>query len=562
MRKLYALLAAILLLGGANNISAQTVDFGGTTLNNDIVGFTDLYTLSFTAHNYGTARSMGMGNAFTALGADMVSASLNPAGIGMYVDSDVSLSLMMQFTKSPTTNSDPYYNNVPRSQQEFSDHTERFGVSSAGGVFTAYRGTGALTNFNIGFVYNRIADFNQNSLNASIGNHATQSMANLFCTLSNVDGLQTASDGKMEFGNDPYYWGAVLAYKNGVTNKDDQGWFIDRIDPSAEIDQYSSVQTRGSIGEYAITMGFNFVDKFYFGASLGIQSVNYKRDTYYGENYIYPNEQYPSGDYMPYQLDYMNYMQRTRISGTGINLKLGATFRPVDFLRIGIAYHTPTYYSLSMRYDAEMWSRTYSAGNNPDGYDLGPNGYMYDNVYSGVWEDAGPYGWGFRSPSRLLTGVAVTLAKRVIISADYERSWYQSIRLKKSPINGLTYPVVEDLFKGSNTVRLGAEGMVMPWLALRAGYIWSGSTLRNDYKDVILTHPIVKQQSYITAGIGIKFNRSVYLDLAYQYNTTNYTPFKTFYAIDSVDAANDIESRLYTVRTKRHIAVATLGFRF
>lgn len=562
MRKLYALLAAILLLGGANNISAQTVDFGGTTLNNDIVGFTDLYTLSFTAHNYGTARSMGMGNAFTALGADMVSASLNPAGIGMYVDSDVSLSLMMQFTKSPTINSDPYYNNVPRSQQEFSDHTERFGVSSAGGVFTAYRGTGALTNFNIGFVYNRIADFNQNSLNASIGNHATQSMANLFCTLSNVDGLQTASDGKMEFGNDPYYWGAVLAYKNGVTNKDDQGWFIDRIDPSAEIDQYSSVQTRGSIGEYAITMGFNFVDKFYFGASLGIQSVNYKRDTYYGENYIYPNEQYPSGDYMPYQLDYMNYMQRTRISGTGINLKLGATFRPVDFLRIGIAYHTPTYYSLSMRYDAEMWSRTYSAGNNPDGYDLGPNGYMYDNVYSGVWEDAGPYGWGFRSPSRLLTGVAVTLAKRVIISADYERSWYQSIRLKKSPINGLTYPVVEDLFKGSNTVRVGAEGMVMPWLALRAGYIWSGSTLRNDYKDVILTHPIVKQQSYITAGIGIKFNRSVYLDLAYQYNTTNYTPFKTFYAIDSVDAANDIESRLYAVRTKRHIAVATLGFRF
>lgn len=206
MRKLYALLAATLLLGGANNVSAQTVDFGGTTLNNDIVGFTDLYTLSFTAHNYGTARSMGMGNAFTALGADMVSASLNPAGIGMYVDSDVSFSLMMQFTKSPTTNSDPYYNNVPRSQQEFSDHTERFGMSSAGGVFTAYRGTGALTNFNIGFVYNRIADFNQNSLNASIGNHATQSMANLFCTLSNVDGLQTASDGKMDFGNDPYYW--------------------------------------------------------------------------------------------------------------------------------------------------------------------------------------------------------------------------------------------------------------------------------------------------------------------------------------------------------------------
>ena len=86
---------------------AQSVNFGGTTFNNDIIGWYDLYNLSFTSHNYGTARSMAMGNAFTALGADMVSTSLNPAGIGMYVDSDVSFTPMMQFTKSPTKGGDP-----------------------------------------------------------------------------------------------------------------------------------------------------------------------------------------------------------------------------------------------------------------------------------------------------------------------------------------------------------------------------------------------------------------------------------------------------------------------
>ena len=212
MRKIYTLLASVVILvSGVGSLSAQSVDFGGTAFNNEIIGWTDLYNLSFTSHNYGTARSMAMGNAFTALGADMVSASLNPAGIGMYVENDVSFSMMMQFTKSPTRNSDAYYNDVPKSEQMFSDHTERFAMSSAGGVATAYRGTGILTNFNIGFVYNRIADFNSNTLNASIGNRAEDSMANFLCTLSNVDRLETLPDGSMPLGQDPYYWGAVLA---------------------------------------------------------------------------------------------------------------------------------------------------------------------------------------------------------------------------------------------------------------------------------------------------------------------------------------------------------------
>lgn len=564
MRRLYTILTIAVLSLTVGTSRAQTVDFGGTTMNNDLIGWYDLYELSFTSHNYGTARSMAMGNAFTALGADMVSASLNPAGIGMYVDSDFSISAMMQFTKSPTPNSDAFYPiGTPKYEQHYKDHSERFGISSLGGVFTTYKSTGALTNINIGVVYNRIADFNRNTLIASIGNPGTESLANVFCTLSNIDGLQTNADGTMNFGGDPFYWGAVLAYKNGLTNKDDQGWFIDRISPDAEIDQYSSVETRGSIGEYAITAGFNFMDIFYVGASLGIQSLNYSREVFYGEDYIYTEETLPSGDAMPYQTAYMNYVQRTRISGTGINFKLGVTARPAKWLRIGLAYHTPTFYDAALRYGGEMWSSTYSAGDNPDDYDLGPNGYMYDNVGTPIWEDAGPYAWKYRTPSRLLTGVAVTLAERVIISADYERSWYQSTRLQRSPIEHLNYTGFnKEFFKGSNTIRLGAEANILPFLPVRVGYIWSGSTLREGYEDIIASHPMPTKQWYVTAGFGIKFGRSIYLDLAYQYGTTNYSRYQTFYAIDGEDAEQNIESRLFDTQTDRHIAVLTFGVRF
>ena len=562
MRRLYILtLVVAVSLFAAPRLSAQ--DFGGTTLNNDIVTWSDLQNLSFTSHNYGTARSMGMGNAFTALGADLTSASLNPAGIGMYVESDFSFSPMMQFSKTKTEGGEPFYVGVPKRQQEFKDHSERFGMSSIGGVFSVYRGTGALTNLNLGVVYNRIADFNYNTMSASIGNPATCSMANLFCTLSNIDGLQTEANGTMSFGNDPYYWGATLAYKNGLTNKDDQGWYIDRIAEYAEIDQYSATEVRGSLGEYDFTMGMNFADIVYVGATLGIQSLNYKRSVFYGENYFYPDQIYPSGEDMPYQLEYMNYEQRTRLSGTGINFKIGVTVRPVNWFRVGIAYHTPTFMNTSLRYGADMWSATYSAGNNPDGYNLDRDGYTYFNVGTPVWEDAGENSWNYTSPSRLLLGTAFTLGGRVILSADYERSWYQSVKLKDSPIYGLDYTdVTKMVFQGSNTVRVGAEAYLLPFLAVRAGYIYSGNTLRKGYENIIAGHTLPTRQEYITAGLGLKFSRTVYLDLAYQYGTTKYTAHQTFYYTDYNNPNNNIESIVFNDKVSRHIAVVTLGFRF
>lgn len=530
------------------------MNFGGVTFNNDIIGWGDLYNLSYTTHNYGTARSMAMGNAFTALGADMASASINPAGIGMYINSDISFTPMMQFVKSPTEGAD--YNN----SDNFRENSNRFGMASAGGVFTVYRGTGALTNFNIGFVYNRIADFNQNYKFASFGNEGTNSMANVFCTLSNVDGLTTDADGRMNFGNDPYYWGAVLAYKNGLTNKDDLGWYIDRIGLDAEIDQYTAVETRGSVGEFAIPIGFNFMDVFYLGATLGIQSVEYKHTVFYGEDYLYPNG-YPSGNDMPYQLTFMNYQQHTRLSGSGVNFKLGMTVRPFKWLRVGVAYHTPTAYNLSLRYYADMWSETYSAGNNPENYDLDSNGYMTDYVESPEWEDTDEYSWRFRSPSRLMVGAAVTIAKRFIISADYERSWYQSTRLTSSPINNLDYrATMKEQFRGSNTVRVGAEVRALPFMDIRAGYIFSDGGIRNSNQ--IFTHPLVTRENYITAGLGFKLGATTYLDFAYQYNKRERTFYQSFYATDSFDPEFNIEAVPVRTNSYRHLAVLTLGFRF
>ena len=80
--KIVALCAAFV---AAAPLQAQNtgLEFGGSVLNHDMLWATDLAQLSQT-HVFGTARVMGMGGAFTSLGADLSSMSLNPAGLGMY----------------------------------------------------------------------------------------------------------------------------------------------------------------------------------------------------------------------------------------------------------------------------------------------------------------------------------------------------------------------------------------------------------------------------------------------------------------------------------------------
>ena len=48
--------------------------------------------LSQYNYSFGTARSAALGGAFTSLGADLSSMAINPAGLGMYQSSDVSIS--------------------------------------------------------------------------------------------------------------------------------------------------------------------------------------------------------------------------------------------------------------------------------------------------------------------------------------------------------------------------------------------------------------------------------------------------------------------------------------
>ena len=557
MRRIYisAVVALLVSLFSGTNVRAQVLDFGGTVLNNDIASWSDLYDLSHTTHSYGTARSMAMGNAFTALGADMVSASLNPAGVGMYLSDDMSFTPMINVAKSDSSGQALYIANDGAKSSSTNFIVPNFGV-----VLPVYKGVGIFTNINFALSYNRIADFNQSRLMASMGHNYESSLANYFRLFSDafLDDPTFDKDDQLEY-DDPFLWGATLANRTDLTNYKEGVWSNDTIYDGVVVDQYSWLETLGAVDEWSFAGGFNIIDKLYFGISIGLQSINYTRNTYYGEDYSYAVGDTGNEN----QLLDTKYWQSTYYYGSGYNFKFGVTARPVHWLRIGVANHTPTYYSLEIGYAGAMQTETSHIEPGSSTEDIIPN--YQESPY---FEEYGMNAWQYHTPSRLLTGVSVTLGNRAILSADYERSWYQGMRLTNcSTIRGLEElynGYFSDLFKANNTLRLGVECYVLPNIALRAGYIWSDSAIKSAYERAMTSRPSPTTQSFITAGLGFHLNKSTYLDLAYQYGTTYYTSIQPFYVTETYDdqTVAYIDSAIFDTKTTQQRFVLTLGFRF
>ena len=86
-------------------------------------------------------------------------------------------------------------------------------------------------------------------------------------------------------------------------------------------------------------MGFaaTHTDRFYLGGSLGIPIVSYNRNSVFTETDA-------TGD-ANNNFEHSTLTEKYTTQGVGINLKLGAIYKPVDQLRVGLAIHSPTVYN-------------------------------------------------------------------------------------------------------------------------------------------------------------------------------------------------------------------------
>lgn len=548
MKRFFLALASLLALTAV--VQAQSTS--GILFNRDIIPASSLLSLS-QRESTGTARSMGMGGAFTSLGADMSSFGYNPAGFGMYQRNEISVSLGLGVTTAKNYNG---YSGAGNS-------ATRFSINNAGASLKVYEGTGKLVAVNFAFGYNKMADYNYSFAYESP--ITKSSLVDAFSDIANAGGLYINSDNKIsdprgyyDYDMNPYYWGAVMGYKGGLINRGANGWYPDEVG-NANILQTTNVDSRGSAGEFSFAFGFNISNIVYLGASLDIQSISRKQIIYYNEYFDYADGEAPNPDVMPYQLQNFEFGQSMQVNGSGVGAKFGVVVRPVESLRIGFSVHTPTYYSIAYRYEASLSSVARSVGSDPYGW-ASPNGYVYADESTPILQDGGEYRWRFTTPTRLLAGVSYSFGPYAVISVDYQYDAYRSLKLNYAPADtGYTNSAFRDNLKGVHTVRAGVEAKPLPWLSLRVGGGYRSQVLKSDYNFVIFSEPIEDRVWYASAGLGFRVSEVTSIDLAYQYRDARYSDYYSFYTQNSV---GENASPIYGLDIIKHNIALTFAFRF
>lgn len=554
MKRIIIALAAISLT--AMSSEAQNLRFGGSILNHDLMMAGDFAALSQT-QNLGTARSTAMGGAFASLGADMASMSINPAGMGMYRRSEFSITPLLSISKASTEGAQAWQGN----------NKTRFSLANIGVAINVFESSSSkLTSLTLGFGMNRIADFNTRYSYSSESRYDPSSPDRLMPTIADVFGQQLGqagifpdSQGSLGYDRNPYFWPAVLGYNAFMISAPGGEWVPDTIGRNASVLHSTDVVNAGSINEFSLSLGGNISNYLYFGATLGIQSVYKTQDVIYQEEYGYFNTNGvamdKNGNPLIAQLDYMNLRQKTSIDGGGVNLKLGLIARPVAGLRLGVAYHTPTYYWFDYAYRGDIESVLYNNETEKS---------EYNTDATPVQEDTGSNSWQFASPSRLMFGASYTFGNFAILSVDYERAWYNAIRVKDVPNGADLSPEnykaqFKTDFRPTNTVRAGLEVRPLPMFALRVGGGYSTSMFRD--ASLFYNAPLPTESYYITAGLGVNLSRSATLDLSYQNSTNKQTAYQLFFS-EKENGEWMTDSGFYDTKYTRHFVSLTLGFRF
>lgn len=501
-------------------------------------GAFDLYSIS-QSDLRGTARFMSMAGAFGALGADLSTLNQNPGGIGVYRSSEVGVT-MGGVRKNVDMNG-------------FNTGESKFNFDNIAYVGTFRTGNEKAPSFSWGVSFTKAIDFNRHYSGSVDG--IRNSMTNYVADRS--AGWKTGELGAVEGGYDPYIksnapWISILAYNsyminpNSSTEDSYSGLYKTNTKGYAEME----VQESGYLNEYNVSFGGNAKDKVYWGASVGISDLQYDQYSYYGESLTNALVPYNSGN-KTYLADgsaawgMENYL---RMNGAGVNFKAGLIVKPINELRIGFAFHTPTFFNIHSYYYASTSYEYIAARNGVSGIE----GTAETNAgYEGESE------FDARTPWRVMGSVAGVIGGRCIISLDYERIMYEGMR---AMYNGREDRVVTEnvktAFKGSDIIRIGGEFKVTPEFSLRAGYSYQSSPYNSTLGDdvtagTIMSYTVDNKIQHFTAGMGYR-HKAFYADIAYV-RTNRQSDYFGFYDSAAPSAA---------VNDKNNEVAVSIGFKF
>ncbi len=498
-----------------------------------------------------TARMQGLAGTQVSLGADMSSAGSNPAGLGMYNRSVVSFSPSLNFNTSDAT-----YNG-----QLSSSYKNNFNFANLGIVFNSGGSRFAEEDFKGGsfaITLQRSNSFNQNFSYA--GRNRDNSITDAF--IEEAESLGGISITNPEYPADyagpehhfliedaegytyyNYNDGSIEIYPAGI-----RGSYTSLVGATSGFTPYQSELVKRYGDNYSLNFawGGNYKDRVYFGGGLAYQNIDYSQERYFDE-----------GSYQDSDGKIDNLVQRIRfddierVSGRGIDFTGGVIVRPIDFMTIGLAYKSPTFYSLDREFEYRL--RTdFGAGAFYYDESSGTDSLYYElSSYDTRNPDWGPVppiltgSYNLKTAPKLTAGTTVFVGKRGFISGDVEFVDYQSMKVKSNDVvaDGDDNSVISSVYNSVINYRLGVEYRIEN-LRLRAGYAF--------YADPFKSSSIDVTQSALTFGVGYR-SQDFFADVALVNQNQNevYAP----YNVSSNQPIVNVDHNNTTIS-------ATFGFNF
>ena len=213
----------------------------------------------------GTARSTAIGGALTALGGDLQSMFVNPAGLGQFKTSELVLTPGFNFSNNKAN----YLGG--------SDKDAKSGMSfgTSGFVFGSPR-------WQFGLGISRTANFNSNIAYNGVNNQSSYSEKYLEELINN-----NVTDPNQAAQNYPY--GSSLAINTFLVEPDldasgNATGYYSLATPSTGLKQEQVINTSGGMTSFGFSASRNFSDKFFVGGSFTLDYITYRRDQTFRES--------------------------------------------------------------------------------------------------------------------------------------------------------------------------------------------------------------------------------------------------------------------------------------
>lgn len=506
----------------------------------------------------GTARYVGMGGAMEALGADISTIGSNPAGIGLFRHSNVSISggLLMQSDGKD-------FSNGKKTNLSF---------DQIGGVYSTRTGQKSFINF--GFNYHKGKNFDYilnaaNSLDGSSQNK--QSYIKGMLANENSGGFFVGKDKNGQnvgyvdatSPNVAYTWSQIdYLYWNKLIPDKNTG----RLNYESASGYNLARANTGYIGNYDFAVSGNFNDRVYLGLTFGMKDVNYKGYSEYRENFSNAGGVLVRDD--------------RKITGSGFDITAGVIVRPVaeSPFRIGAYVKTPTWYDLTT---SNITRLVYAPSTT--------------SVLSTDSSISNSYDFKMWTPWKFGLSLGHTIGNYLALGATYEYEDYANINSRVNDGGYFDYYYgdyyesstadknmnahTKEVLKGVSTLKLGVEYKPVSNVALRMGYNYVSAMYDKDaQKDpgiASLGTAYASATDYtnwsainrFTLGVGYQV-KNFNIDLAYQYSAQNgsFAPFSNIRNISIPSGTTSVtESNVATttdVKNNRSQLLLTVGYRF